>query len=158
MTSGMSRNQKMRAIAKADNEEQDYRMRHTAPGPDSAPFYDLEKDTAPDLYDHPEYYTTREPEYDKETISAIMAARGNPDAMVNVHRAGPVGQINTGDWVTTSHAYAKHHGMHAEDSLLDSPVWSTQVPASTLFWDGNCIHEYGYHGRRAGLMVMMKPP
>lgn len=124
---------------------EDYWINHRAPGPEDTPIYDLEE-SAPDIYEHPEYYTTREPKFDNQSIPSIQAVRGNPNAMVSIHRASPSKVINTGDWVSTSHAYAKQHGKHPTDPSQDMKVWSAKVPANTLFWDGNSIHEYGYHG------------
>lgn len=124
----------------------DYRMEHEAPGPDEAPIHELEADYAPDFYAHPEYYTTQEPEFDQQSVPVLMGVRGKPNAMVNIYRAGPTNQINPGDWVTISRNYAKQHAKHPTDSSQDIPVWRTKVPANTLFWDGNSIHEFGYHG------------
>lgn len=126
--------------------ENDYRINHKAPGPEDTPFYEMERDGAKDLYTHPEYYQTMEPEFDRQSLAAIMAARNNPDRMVTIHRAGPTDQFNPGDWVTPSRAYAAQHAKHPTDPTQDMPVWSTKVPASTLFWDGNSFHEFGYHG------------
>lgn len=123
----------------------DYRISHTAPGPKDVPFHDIEK-AAPDFYAHPEYYTTRESIPDRESIRAIRSAHNNPDAKITIFRAGPYQDINAGDWVTTSRAYAEYHSRHATDPTQDVPVWSATVPAKTLFWNGDSIHEFGYHG------------
>jgi hypothetical protein len=51
--------------------------------------------------------------------------------------------INNGDWVTTTLQYAKGHGQ----SVLNNKykIISKTVPASTLYTDGNSIHEFGYN-------------
>jgi hypothetical protein len=51
--------------------------------------------------------------------------------------------INNGDWVTTTLQYAKSHGQ----SVLNNKykVLTKTVPASTLYTDGNSIHEFGYN-------------
>ena len=133
-------------IKKSWKISQDYRIEHEAPGPNDYPFHDLESSGAKDLYNHPEWYSDGNPETDNESIYAIRNARNNPNALVTIHRAAPVNQINAGDWVTPSYAYAKQHGMHPTDPSQDMKVWSAKVPASTLFWDGNSINEFGYHG------------
>jgi hypothetical protein len=52
--------------------------------------------------------------------------------------------INSGDWVTVSRQYATEHGKnHLNTSFR---IISKFVPASTLWTDGNSIHEWGYVG------------
>jgi GNAT superfamily N-acetyltransferase/2'-5' RNA ligase len=126
--------------------EYDYRSPHTAPGPEDSPLTDMESNGAADLYTHPQYYGTGEEEHDRESMAAIHQARGNPDALVTIHRAAPVSDINPGDWVSLSHSYAKQEGRHPTDPKQDMRVWSARVPASTIYWDGNSINEMGYHG------------
>lgn len=122
----------------------EYRIQHTAPGPNAGwPMTNMEEG-APQLYTYPEWYITHEPEHDKESLAGIMAAKDNPNAMVNIHRAGPKNEFNPGDWVTLSHSYAVRHGMHYDDPEQDMPVWTKQVPASTLWWNGDSLHEFGY--------------
>lgn len=101
----------------------------------------------PDVYAHPEYYGSGEPAHDRETMAAVRRARGNPDAMITIHRAVPHGvqEINPGDWVTTSKAYARAHGRHATDPKQDLPVVSRRVPAREVVeGSGNSIHEWGW--------------
>jgi GNAT superfamily N-acetyltransferase len=51
-------------------------------------------------------------------------------------------KINPGDWVTLSRSYAKEHG---EGNLNNKyKILTKTVPASTLYSDGNSIHEWGY--------------
>lgn len=51
--------------------------------------------------------------------------------------------INNGDWVTTTLQYAKSHGKTQLNNKYK--VISKVVPASTLYTDGNSIHEFGYN-------------
>jgi hypothetical protein len=124
----------------------DYRIPHTAPGPEDSPLTNLEENGAKDIYTHPHYYATGDDECDAESFAAALQARDHPDALVTIHRASPVNQINPGDWVSLSHQYAKKEAMHPSDPKQDLPVWSTRVPASTLYWNGDSINEFGYHG------------
>jgi len=51
--------------------------------------------------------------------------------------------INNGDWVTTTLQYAKGHGQaHLNNKYK---IITKTVPASTLYTDGNSIHEFGYN-------------
>lgn len=51
-------------------------------------------------------------------------------------------RINSGDWVSISKQYAKEHGEHSLNSQFR--IVSKTVPASSLWTDGNSIHEWGY--------------
>jgi hypothetical protein len=126
-----------------------YRMQHQ-PDPDGAPLHDIES-VMPDYYAHPEYYSTGDDECDGQSRRAILRNRNRPDAMVWIYRAvprhvyeaeGP--SVLPGDWVSTSKAYARQHGMHATDPAQDLPVATRRVPARTLRQDGNSINEWGY--------------
>jgi hypothetical protein len=134
----------------------DYWMNHRPPGPDGAEegtawqLHELDKGISPGpkggLYENPHWVRTGDNEYDAQSIRAAWAARGNPNALVTIHRASPSPQISPGDWVTLSHGYAQRHGYHYNDPTQDMPVHSAQVPAHTLWWNGDSINEFGYHG------------
>lgn len=122
----------------------DYRGQHQA-DPDGPALHEAEV-AYPDIHQHPEYYHHGGQAYD-ESMAAIRAARGKPDRPVTVYRAVPHGvkDINPGDWVSTSKAYATQHGMHAHDPKQDLPVISRKVPAKHLHTDGgNDVNEWGY--------------
>ena len=58
----------------------------------------------------------------------------------------PKGQthINGGDWVALSEGYAKYH---LETSLDENHhIIKTEVPASSLWSEGNDLSEWGYDG------------
>lgn len=130
-------------------EEPDYRGVHQPPDPRGADTVmrldDLEADM-PDVYEHPEYYLSRETEGWREAVRAMRAVRGRPDATITIYRAAPpeAGAINPGDWVSTSRAYAATHGRHAHDPAQDWPVISMQVPVRDVYWGGNDFTEFGY--------------
>lgn len=100
----------------------------------------------PDFYAHPEYYKTGYDQADAESTRALRAIRANPDGAVTVYRGVPPGveTINPGDWVSLSPSYARQHGLDADDPGKDWPVISMEVPARSLYTDGNSINELGY--------------
>jgi hypothetical protein len=49
--------------------------------------------------------------------------------------------INSGDWVTITHRYAKEHGLA---NLKNYKIISKIVPAKHLYTTGDSIHEWGY--------------
>ena len=139
----------------SDGANEDYHMRHTAPGPDDAPMHDIEQ-VMPDFYSHPEWYhhgARDDRMMDRRGTSVINGARGNPDRLVSIYRAVPshVEQINPGDWVTQSPDYAEMHrrGMEQTDEFRGQPghVLSKQVRAAELHTDGNSLHEWGWNPR-----------
>lgn len=99
----------------------------------------------PDVYDHPEYYSTGE-KFEAESHRAMVRARGNPDHMTWIHRAvpkdAPYPSIRPGDWVTPSKSYAK---MHGESSLEGNyRIGSMRVPAKHVHLTGDYLPEAGY--------------
>lgn len=136
----------------ASVEEDDYRLQHTAPGPDGdAPLHDLTSTGVlpDDIYTHPHYYSDMSAPSSKQAHQVIKAVRGNPEAPVTIYRALPAEHahkgIRTGDWVSTSPDYAREHGMmeHEDD---DWPVVKATVQAKHLYTNGDDLREYGYHG------------
>jgi hypothetical protein len=83
--------------------------------------------------------------FDKKAIEIMQKARGQEDKLIRIYRAVPkqVNVINSGDWVSTTEEYANEHG----ESVLNNKfkIISKTVPASTLYTDGNSIHEFGYN-------------
>ena len=110
----------------------------------------------PDVYEHPEWYSSRIEPYGRESARVVMQVRGKPDAMVTVYRAVPPDvpqRINTGDWVALAESYARTHaeGMggwneETQSSLVIWPILSAEVPARTIFNGGNDLQEWGYFG------------
>lgn len=124
---------------------------HIPPGgPDDdpewlAPMHDV-RNAMPRAYEHPRDYLG----WDAESGRQLQAANGKPDHPVTVYRALPAGrrEINAGDWVTTSGAYARTHG---ESNLRHTPwhVVKADVPARHLFNEGY-MSEWGYQGPHVG--------
>jgi len=52
-------------------------------------------------------------------------------------------KINSGDWVTINKRYAIEHGITNLNNRFK--IITKTVPASTLYTDGNSIHEWGYN-------------
>jgi hypothetical protein len=137
-----------------------YQDGHRPGGPDyGAPMHDVEN-MMPDYHEMPHVYGHRlnpsahpagslEREYVthhnravEESHAAITQARGNPDADIKVFRAGPTKEINPGDWVTPSRAYAD---IHKESN--GQPGWhvaARTVKAKHLFTEGEA-NEWGWH-------------
>lgn len=140
----------------------DYRMSHQPDTSDDSPrFHELDK-AMPDFYDTPHHYVWDLDTDDRsitrhlqdyqfggkgQAISQAMRARGNPDARVMVYRAVPRGvtEINDGDWVTTSHHYAREHAA-GETPDDDMDVLQKQVRAHQITFGGNDAYEFGYTG------------
>jgi hypothetical protein len=130
--------------AEGDN----YRGFHKAPsGENGEGSLDAMDRTYPeDLYstNGARYYGTRD-KSDAEMISIIQSMRGKPDELVSVYRAvpkGTKGEINAGDWVTPSKAYARLHGGRWEEGMI---IIEKKVPAGELFTEGNSIYEFGWN-------------
>lgn len=91
-----------------------------------------------DMYD--QWYGTRAGNaWDAESIAALKAIRDNPDALVNIYRASPKNELNSGDWVTLSKAYADQHA-----SSNGSQAFTYNVPARDIRWAMDDINEFGY--------------
>lgn len=127
---------------------QDYFMEHRPGGPDfGSPLHDL-NDTFPDIYDSPHYYDFGEPG-NKDSFSVIQRAKGNPEEMVTMYRSIPpdgTPSFAPGDWVSTSGDYARSHSLSENEEDDDFIVMEQQVPASSLWSEGNSVAEWGYHG------------
>jgi hypothetical protein len=122
-------------------EQFDYRMQHQPS--DYGRFHEADK-AYPDIYAHPEYYSTGNREADAESMHHIRRAKGDPNARVPMYRAVPksVNQINPGDWVTASRTYAEEHAHGMEDWH----VLRRQAKAHDLTHTSDSINELGYVG------------
>lgn len=142
----------------------DYRGGHQ-PAADGPPLHDL---TAGDhfddkVYDELHHYThmSGRLSYDQQSMGAVRAARGRPNARVTVYRAAPAGvtAINPGDWVSLSPEYAKNHAVgQGNDETGDWPVHRASVPAKHVLNGGNDIVEWGYHGPAPVPVKTQLPP
>lgn len=122
--------------------EDSYHMNHQ-PDAEGAHAYDVEP-YFPDFYSQPKLYDHGKNTAYSESIKAIMAIRGKPEAEVTIYRAVPKESytIETGNWVTLSKAYAKGHGEQFEGAPW--PVISMKVKAKDIRTPGDDINEWGY--------------
>lgn len=129
-------------------EGSDYRGLHQPPDPRDGHVMRIDnlEDEMPGVYEHPDWYLSRETDGYREAVRVMRAARNNPGAMITIYRGVPTeaAGINPGDWVTISRAYALAHGRHPDDPNQDWPVVSMQVPARDVYWGGNDFIEFGY--------------
>ena len=94
----------------------------------------------PDFYDDPRLYETGDKLSDNQSIRALMAIQGNPEANVTIYRASPKKELRGGDWVTLSKNYAKG------ESLSEGvEVHSFKVKAKDIRFAGDSINEFGYY-------------
>lgn len=109
----------------------------------TVPLYDLTFDgTMPDdIYTHPEYYGDMSGATYRQSWNVIQKMRGKPTSKVTVYRAGPVAELNTGDWISLSRAYAD-----LESQTEGVPVHSFKVKVRDVWWPGDDFNEFGYHG------------
>lgn len=121
----------------------------------------------PDLLEHPEWYSTGDPDIDAECMAAIRKAAGNPDAEIDIYRAVPndaPDKINDGDWVTPSRTYADRHGQSNLGGYDNGVDWEPlpykilheQARAGDLYTEGNWLPEWGWDppGERAAAEVL----
>jgi|14BtaG_2_1085337.scaffolds.fasta_scaffold29411_2 hypothetical protein len=86
----------------------------------------------------------------KESYSAIIKAKGSPDAEVTMYRAVPnedsITSINEGDFVTLSPTYAKLHGAEGYGPRGNDAgkVISQKVKVKDLYFAGDDVNEFGY--------------
>jgi len=125
-----------------------YRGSHQAPNARryGATLDDLTKILPDDVYSAQgkQLYGIGDKAIDSEWRIAALKTRNKPDAEVEVYRAVPKGvkDINDGDWVSTSKAYAKQHGENTLNGEYD--IVSKKVKAKTLSTEGY-PYEYGYN-------------
>ena len=124
--------------------DEDYRGQHQAPTDDgySSPVSESLTRFGPDLLERPDLYGSA----DEETLQQLDAAIREPGTTVRIYRAVPPdhSEINHGDWVTLSRAYAHEHGY--VDDGPDWPIVFADVPARHVWTDGNDPCEQGYNG------------
>jgi len=130
-----------RAQYRAEQDES-YKMQHTAPMREGNPSGNDVNDSFPGIYSgHASDYLTGV-DYDQKAINIIQGMKGKPERPVTIYRSVPksVKSINSSDWVTTTREYAKQH-MEGEEGWH---ILSKKVKAKDIATDGNSIHEFGY--------------
>lgn len=127
-----------------DFDSDEYRGYHTAPNEDDKAIYDLLDVWGEDIYSNEAYfyYGDGDIKMDKASVRILQEVRNNPDALVTVYRAVPIGvtTINSGDWVSINREYAEAHGELLEGAY---EIISKELPARQIFTDGNSLHEQG---------------
>ena len=131
--------------------EEDYRGSHKAPSSSyGSPLYDVTLNgTYPEDFYSPRghMYYGGSLEWDRAVVTQIQKYRNKPEKAITIYRAVPnndkIVAINPGDWVTISKEYADMHGESALDG--DYKVLKMNVPANTLWTDGNSPYEWGYN-------------
>jgi len=129
------------------SEEDDYRGEHSAPSSSGdAPLYNL---TINGIYPEDVYSSVGYSYYgddDSESFYQCMAYKGRPNKPITIYRAVPADlirpKINVGDWVTTSRAYAKEHGVSNLKNKYK--IITKSVFARDLYTEGNSLAEWGY--------------
>ena len=97
-----------------------------------------------DVYANPERYSGAGTTVIRETMAQLKQAKGNPDAIVTIHRWAPEGNaIEAGNWVSLSKTYAEQHG-ESNSSGKAGSVISLDVPAKTIRFAGDDLAEFGY--------------
>jgi GNAT superfamily N-acetyltransferase len=150
------RNAERDEYRKQQEQEDSYRIAHTAPRVEgSNTLSDFSDVYGDDMYSvqAAQYYGTGNRAMDAETVKILQRYKDNPDADVTIYRAVPKGvtDINEGDWVTVNKNYAKHHG----DSWVDDgqyDIIEKKVKAKDVAVSGDSIHEQGYKSLGAGVV------
>jgi hypothetical protein len=125
-----------------------YAGTHTAPNLEPGVTLDNPADIfGDDIYGRQalQYFGSGDRAADSASLKAIQGMRGKPDAETMIYRAVPKSagdDINAGDWVTTSKAYAVGHGKSALDG--DYKIIAEKVRAGELATDGNSLNEWGW--------------
>lgn len=133
-----------------NNESDDYRMAHrpteTGLTADDLTKKGNEVELPSDIYEHPEYYSSNNKEWLKETTEQLDKARNNPDAEITIYRATPGNKINEGDWVSLSKKYVEAHN----EGQLDGKgnILEMKVPAKDVQFAGDTLEEWGYFPKK----------
>lgn len=140
----------------AEESPEFYKDQHTAPTRDKDGTTSIDNLTEiypKDIYskDAARLYGHGEKAKDDIAMYLLRKIKGNPDAKVTIYRSIPEdidADINPGDWVTITKAYAKEHG----DARFDGKykLLEKEVKASDIITDGNSIHEQGYDPKDIG--------
>ena len=141
---------------KASKVDTSYRMQHQATEPElgAARLDDMTGGGTvfPDDIYSPQglrYYGNPNNKFDRESYEVIQKARNNPDMEITIYRAVPKGvkDINPGDFVTPSKAYAKDHAYSGYGSMGNESgdIISKKVKVKEIYSPGNDLNEFGYY-------------
>jgi len=137
--------------------ETDYFMNHrpTESGALASDISNKGKFVPTDVYTNPEYYFNMKERYAKESFNVLKNIKEKPNANVTIYRATKGDTINSGDWVTLSKEYAKHHNKSQFDGKGN--VVELVVKAKDIQWAGDDINEFGYFPQQTQTATKTKP-
>jgi hypothetical protein len=137
----------IRAVASDDTS---YRMQHQGPDADDGEgMHEIGSGRVypADIHQHPDWYGVGTETGSWDSWSKVSGSKGWPSRRVTMYRSlpSPHREINTGDWVTSSAAYAREHGRMTNPDD-DWPVVKFEARADQLRNAGDSINEWSYHG------------
>ena len=127
---------------------QPYSMQHEGPDPgEGEGLHEIGsgKIWPKDFHERPHEYALGA---DPESMDKVHGSKDWPGRKVWAYRAlpSPHREVNTGDWVSTSKAYARSEGRASSNPDDDYPVVKFQARAEHLRNEGNSLDEWSYTG------------
>jgi len=127
-----------------------YRMQHQGPDADDGEAVHevgSGKVYPADIHQHPEWYISSEETGAWDSWDKVRKSKDWPSRRVTIYRSlpSPHREVNTGDWVTSSAAYARDHGRQSNPDD-DWPVVKFEARADQLRTADDSINEWSYHG------------
>ncbi len=89
-------------------------------------------------------------DFDRTIVEKLLNVQNCPSALLRIYRGAPSnGVLNTGDWVSLSKKYAEQYaGDGCCSGDKNAKVYSYQVKAKDLSFDGDSFYEFGYWGEK----------
>lgn len=136
--------------AAVSGDDTGYRMQHQGPDDgDGEAMHEVGsgKVYPADVHQHPEWYIAGDGPGNWDSWEKVRRSRDWPSRRVTMYRSmpSPYREINPGDWVTSSAAYARDHGRQSSPDD-DWPVVKFEARADQLRTAGDSINEWSYHG------------
>lgn len=102
-----------------------------------------------DFHEHPGWYIESDGPGNWDSYDKVRRSKDWPSRRVTMYRSmpSPHREVNPGDWVTSSPAYARLHGKQSNPDD-DWPVVKFEARADQLRTAGDSINEWSYHGPR----------
>jgi hypothetical protein len=127
-----------------------YRMSHQGPDADDGEaMHEVGsgKVYPADIHQHPDWYGVDSETGGWDSWDKVRKSKDWPSRRVTMYRSlpSPHREVNTGDWVTSSAAYAREHGRQGNPDD-DWPVVKFEARADQLRTSGDSINEWSYHG------------
>jgi hypothetical protein len=132
------------------SDDTSYRMQHQGPDADDGEgMHEIGSGRVypADIHQHPDWYGVGSETGSWESWDKVSRSKGWPSRRVTMYRSlpSPHREVNTGDWVTSSAAYAREHGKMTNPDD-DWPVVKFEARADQLRNAGDSINEWSYHG------------